>query len=226
MLNDPYAHTKKTRTKPTRNADGILIRKDGRPDMRSQSSAANLRKVHARKEEQKATGSPYATTTPLAHLVHHSPQTGASSPSSPTGLVKTEASDSSATVSAQQKHEMIMTKMFPHGVEASRERHDYARQLFETGQTTASHSRGQGRQGNNVQTSTEQQLADSRAESHSPHNDATTDGDVDIEQGEHDRESQTPSGGSEGSGQDHDHPTPSREADGAADSANNIPKKT
>lgn len=47
---DPYAHTKKTRQKPIRNSDGILIRKDGRPDMRSQSSAANLRKVHARKE--------------------------------------------------------------------------------------------------------------------------------------------------------------------------------
>lgn len=50
---DPYAHTKKQRQKPTRNADGILIRKDGRPDMRSQSSAANLRKVHARKEEER-----------------------------------------------------------------------------------------------------------------------------------------------------------------------------
>ncbi|KAH7123903.1 hypothetical protein B0J11DRAFT_435853, partial [Dendryphion nanum] len=47
---DPYAHTKKTRTKPIRNADGVLIRKDGRPDMRSQSSAANLRKVHAQTE--------------------------------------------------------------------------------------------------------------------------------------------------------------------------------
>ncbi|KAF2400359.1 hypothetical protein EJ06DRAFT_427365 [Trichodelitschia bisporula] len=39
MAGDPYAHTKKTRTKPTRNAEGILIRKDGRPDMRSQSRA-------------------------------------------------------------------------------------------------------------------------------------------------------------------------------------------
>jgi hypothetical protein len=50
---DPYAHTKKTRTKPIRNSEGVLIRKDGRPDMRSQSSAANLRKVHARKEEER-----------------------------------------------------------------------------------------------------------------------------------------------------------------------------
>jgi hypothetical protein len=47
---------KKTRAKPFRNADGVLIRKDGRPDMRSHSSAANLRKVHARKEEERRSG--------------------------------------------------------------------------------------------------------------------------------------------------------------------------
>lgn len=45
---------KKTRTKPIRNAEGILIRKDGRPDMRSVSSANNLRKVHAKKEAERA----------------------------------------------------------------------------------------------------------------------------------------------------------------------------
>ena len=47
---DPFAHTKRTRTKPIRNSDGVLIRKDGQPDMRSHSSAANLRKVHLRKD--------------------------------------------------------------------------------------------------------------------------------------------------------------------------------
>lgn len=58
---DPYAlaaeldsANKKTRTKPIRNSDGVLIRKDGRPDMRSVSSANNLRKVHAKKEAEKA----------------------------------------------------------------------------------------------------------------------------------------------------------------------------
>lgn len=45
---------KKSRTKPIRNAEGILIRKDGRPDMRSVSSANNLRKVHAKKEAERA----------------------------------------------------------------------------------------------------------------------------------------------------------------------------
>ena len=44
---------KKSRTKPVRNSDGILIRKDGRPDMRSVSSAMNLRKVHAKKEAER-----------------------------------------------------------------------------------------------------------------------------------------------------------------------------
>lgn len=53
MSRDPYAHTKKTRTKPIRNSEGVLIRKDGRPDMRSHSSAANLRKVHAKKEQER-----------------------------------------------------------------------------------------------------------------------------------------------------------------------------
>lgn len=47
---------KKSRTKPIRNADGILIRKDGRPDMRSVSSANNLRKVHAKREAGRAEG--------------------------------------------------------------------------------------------------------------------------------------------------------------------------
>lgn len=50
----PASGGKKTRTKPIRNAEGVLIRKDGRPDMRSVSSANNLRKVHAKKEAERA----------------------------------------------------------------------------------------------------------------------------------------------------------------------------
>ncbi|QIW97844.1 hypothetical protein AMS68_003362 [Peltaster fructicola] len=54
MPGDAASSGKKTRTKPIRNSAGILIRKDGRPDMRSVSSANNLRKVHAKKEAEKA----------------------------------------------------------------------------------------------------------------------------------------------------------------------------
>jgi len=45
--------SRRTRARPIRNAEGILIRKDGRPDMRSISSAHNLRKVHAKKEAER-----------------------------------------------------------------------------------------------------------------------------------------------------------------------------
>lgn len=40
-----------TRTKPIRNSDGVLIRKDGRPDMRSVRSANNLRKPYVKDEK-------------------------------------------------------------------------------------------------------------------------------------------------------------------------------
>ncbi|KAK5132764.1 hypothetical protein LTR08_008649 [Meristemomyces frigidus] len=59
--NDPFgvqldeaSANKKSRTKPIRNAEGVLIRKDGRPDMRSVSSANNLRRVHQKKEAERA----------------------------------------------------------------------------------------------------------------------------------------------------------------------------
>ncbi|KAK1089745.1 hypothetical protein LTR48_000031 [Friedmanniomyces endolithicus] len=48
--------SKKSRSKPTRNADGVLIRKDGRPDMRSVSSANNLRRVHAQRVAARVEG--------------------------------------------------------------------------------------------------------------------------------------------------------------------------
>ena len=41
---------RKTRTTPIRNSDGVLIRKDGRPGLRSVTSANNLRKIHENKE--------------------------------------------------------------------------------------------------------------------------------------------------------------------------------
>lgn len=118
---DPYAHTKKTRTKPIRNAEGILIRKDGRPDMRSQSSAANLRKVHAKKEEAKAAQRQF---TPSSSLATSLPNTMSVDTPSPT------AGAEGAGPSTQHKHQLIMKQMFPHGVDEARARHDYSKQLF------------------------------------------------------------------------------------------------
>jgi hypothetical protein len=118
---DPYAHTKKTRTKPIRNAEGILIRKDGRPDMRSQSSAANLRKVHAKKEEAKAAQRQFTPTSSLATSL---PNTMSVDTPSPT------AGAEGAGPSTQHKHQLIMKQMFPHGVDEARARHDYSKQLF------------------------------------------------------------------------------------------------
>ncbi|RAR10183.1 fe-s protein assembly co-chaperone protein [Stemphylium lycopersici] len=117
---DLYNSGKRTRTKPIRNADGILIRKDGRPDMRSQSSAANLRKVHARKDGE-SSHSPTSTTLP------HASSADAPDTPSPSGY----AADPDAT----DRHNVIMSKMFPSGLDASRKEHDFARQVFaENGQ--------------------------------------------------------------------------------------------
>jgi hypothetical protein len=125
--NDPYAHTKKTRTKPIRNSDGVLIRKDGRPDMRSQSSAANLRKVHARKEGDLSThGSPNGfTPTNLHHAA------SAEAPDTPSPSIGYTQLDQDAPASVRQKHNAIMGKMFPSGVDESRKANDYAHQVFE-----------------------------------------------------------------------------------------------
>lgn len=127
---DPYAHTKKQRQKPTRNADGILIRKDGRPDMRSQSSAANLRKVHARKEEERQ------REWEAAHATH-SPTSGKGGFTAMNTSARESRSASSESqdvaeaqlqgdkTEEQTRHEQIMKQMFPRGVEESRSRAIY-----------------------------------------------------------------------------------------------------
>ncbi|KAF2187096.1 hypothetical protein K469DRAFT_705651 [Zopfia rhizophila CBS 207.26] len=194
LPNDPYAHTKKTRTKPIRNADGILIRKDGRPDMRSQSSAANLRKVHARKEEQKSTDRSFTPTSGLSTNLHHTTNMGAETPS-PTGVVP---GGQDATASAQKKHAMIMNKMFPHGIDESRREHDYARQVFESDQGHTAHPRGHHHEIKREHFE-ERRVVDSQ----SP-NEAATDGDVDMDRAEDhaDDEGQTPSDRSDNSGRE------------------------
>ncbi|KAF1935109.1 hypothetical protein EJ02DRAFT_428729 [Clathrospora elynae] len=128
---DPYGHSKRTRTKPIRNADGVLIRKDGRPDMRSQSSAANLRKVHARKEGEASHSPTGFTPTNLQYAT----SADALDTPSPSGY----AADPAAT----DKHNAIMGKVFPSGVDASRRQHDYMRQAFEENGDQTVHPRTQ-----------------------------------------------------------------------------------
>jgi hypothetical protein len=117
-ITDPYGHTKKTRTKPIRNSDGVLIRKDGRPDMRSQSSAANLRKVHARKEEEKRMEGPTSglVSATLTSTDGHSPDS--------------HFSHETESTSTQEKRNHIMRKMFPNGVNEERGRLYTAEQYF------------------------------------------------------------------------------------------------
>ncbi|KAF1996271.1 hypothetical protein P154DRAFT_322604 [Amniculicola lignicola CBS 123094] len=191
LPSDPYAHTKKTRTKPTRNADGVLIRKDGRPDMRSQSSAANLRKVHARKEELGKDGREF---TPASSFMRG--ENGEGTPSPTMG-----AFGQDLTASVQKKHSMIMGKIFPTGVDASRKEHDYARQVFEEGQDHTAHPRNQHHHHHHhhvAQSPLEikrEQMEDHRmVDSQSPN-----DGDVDMDRAEDhaDDEGQTPSERSE-----------------------------
>lgn len=125
---DPYAHTKKTRTKPIRNSDGVLIRKDGKPDMRSQSSAANLRKVHARKEQERimeqggSTPMSGMTGTPLATDSQNGSQTNGSTPDR-----------ENAPSTALNRHEAIMKQIFPNGVDDTVNRRNFHDQFFPGG---------------------------------------------------------------------------------------------
>jgi hypothetical protein len=126
---DPYAHTKKTRTKPIRNSDGILIRKDGKPDMRSQSSAANLRKVHARKEEQRVgEGGIYHGSPDSMQHDSRAPSTeAAESPSAvmlqrSESVVETTDRDSDgahprADSTQADRTDRILKSIYPHGIE-------------------------------------------------------------------------------------------------------------
>jgi hypothetical protein len=188
--NDPYAHTKKTRTKPIRNADGVLIRKDGRPDMRSQSSAANLRKVHSRKEgEQSAHGSPTGFT-PINP--HHAVSADAPDTPSPSSYGQM---DEHAPSSVQRKHNAIMGKMFPSGVDESRRQNDYAHQVFEEDRDHTAHPRNQNHIDPQV-TRAGVKIKKEQPEQHRVVQDSMEDGGVDLDHDERDHadsEQQTPS---------------------------------
>lgn len=129
--------TKKTRTKPIRNADGVLIRKDGRPDMRSVSSAMNLKKVHAKKEaerQSKETSVDDNNRSGMLGTPGSNSERGAGSPRLPSARYETageEESDSEGEedeegnvstttadgASTQDKHAANMRKIFPYGID-------------------------------------------------------------------------------------------------------------
>ena len=142
-LDHTNASSKKTRQKPIRNAEGILIRKDGKPDLRSISSPMNLKKVHARKTaEVDANGQPIESQSPHMSDSMDSPVGG--SDESPTNAEEESYSPPSEeqpkSKSRPSTHGAIMKQMFPHGVDDDSHRmHGNAAQLF--GETSPSGTR-------------------------------------------------------------------------------------
>lgn len=121
------APSKKTRTKPYRNAEGILIRKDGRPDMRSVSSAMNLKKVHAKKEAERFDKSrstdndekePHGTSEDILGSDHEDDMRGTSL-STPEHEHSTKQVDGAGNEepSTQERHNENMRKIFPYGID-------------------------------------------------------------------------------------------------------------
>lgn len=128
---DPFAHTKKSRTKPIRNSDGVLIRKDGQPDMRSHSSAANLRKVHLRKDGE-------WSGVALGGTEGGTPQSGS--------LANSVAShDENYTTASPQAHEMDSDEVDYEGgmVEKQRREQQYVQQQQRRRQAEATGQRGE-----------------------------------------------------------------------------------
>jgi hypothetical protein len=107
--------TKKTRTKPVRNADGVLIRKDGRPDMRSVSSAMNLKKVHAKKEAERANNKETSNSEDTKDISYSASEHDAGEMSVGSPSVDGHATDGDTSV--LDRHQETMRKVFPYGIE-------------------------------------------------------------------------------------------------------------
>lgn len=116
---------KKSRTKPIRNAEGILIRKDGRPDMRSVSSANNLRKVHAKKEAERAEQQDGRTPTSGRSIApFHSNSSAEDDHEVRSGSPGSNAAhgEDEGGNDTQDRHRELMSRIFPHGIDGSGER--------------------------------------------------------------------------------------------------------
>ena len=110
---------KKTRTKPIRNAEGVLIRKDGRPDMRSVSSANNLRKVHAKKEAERAevegrTPTSGRSLAPAGSNPMSEDENASGSPGSPD-----EAEDDGEEQYKKDRHNKLLSYIFSHETDSA-----------------------------------------------------------------------------------------------------------
>ena len=123
---DHAAVAKKTRQKPIRNSEGVLIRKDGKPDQRSISSPMNLKKVHARKlvEAEGSTGRRDSMSNPTSPM--------AFSPGATEGGEGEDEDSPESARGGQSKgsHSAIMRQMFPHGVADDASRINHASQLL------------------------------------------------------------------------------------------------
>jgi len=127
-------HSKKTRQKPLRNADGVLIRKDGRPDQRSISSPMNLKKVHTKRQlELEVLNNALRGGLDSPTAAETSPQ-----PAPAGGLTSTPdlvAGGETATAIKQipgvpDLHTNVMHKMFPNGVHDDQEKMNHAAHFF------------------------------------------------------------------------------------------------
>ncbi|KAK5174136.1 uncharacterized protein LTR77_001216 [Saxophila tyrrhenica] len=114
----PGSGGKKSRSKPFRNAEGVLIRKDGRPDMRSVSSANNLRKVHAKKEAERAEmeGRTPTSARSLAPANSLSEEEDDEEDSGSPGSA-TQDREGGEPTDTQERHRELMSRIFPSSVE-------------------------------------------------------------------------------------------------------------
>ena len=138
---------KRTRQRPIRNEQGVLIRKDGKPDQRSISSPQNLRKVHERRIQEQEKGSQGSPEDPLSPADTEAPRStgaansviGSSASGSPAleQISPVEAPDSRPPTPENggsrpvSKHDKVMHKMFPHGIADGVDRMNHAAHIFE-----------------------------------------------------------------------------------------------
>ncbi|KAK4540827.1 hypothetical protein LTR36_008904 [Oleoguttula mirabilis] len=111
---------KKSRTKPIRNAEGILIRKDGRPDMRSVSSANNLRKVHAKKEAERVEMEGRTPTSARSLAPAHSnSMSDEERENTRSGTPVSASAADGDDQDTQERHQELMSRIFPHGYDGA-----------------------------------------------------------------------------------------------------------